>query len=90
MWTEANRIAQRLKDAQGEVARLTQHLCVLITMKEGDHIRAKFNFGGRLIEQVGVVRVMSDASFFLELSTGALLLVEEAVYLEILTSCDAN
>ena len=42
--------------------------------------------GGRTVDHVGVVRVMTDVSFFLELMTGSLLLVEDTLFLEILQS----
>ena len=59
-------------------------------MQEGDCVRARFEFGGRVQEHVGVVRVMSESSFFLELSTGSLMLVEGAEYIEILPSTNSE
>ena len=86
MIAEVRRVARELEIAQGRAARLTQHLCVLTTMREGDRVRARFEFGGHKLEKTGVVRVMSDTSFFLELSSGALLMVEGAEFIEILSS----
>ena len=86
MLGHALRVAQELEVIQSRVSQLTRHLYVLISLKEGDRVRAVFERGGRTVDHVGVVRVMTDVSFFLELMTGSLLLVEDTLFLEILQS----
>ena len=86
MSIQTSRVAEELMSLQERAAQLTQTLCVLAVMKEGDRIRAKFVMGGRTVDQVGVVRVRSDVAFFLELSSGALLLVEDVESLELISA----
>lgn len=88
MFSQATRVAEKLRRAQEQVAQLTQHMLVLMSLREGDQVRAEFEFGGRVLTRVGVVRVLTNSSFFLELETGALLMVDEALQLEILSSVD--
>ena len=86
MILEVQRVAQELKNLQSRASHLAHHLYVLSCMQEGDRVRARFEFGGRIQEHVGVVRVMSESSFFLEIASGSLMLVEGAEYIEILAS----
>ena len=88
MFDQALRISRQLRDMQRSVAQLTQQLFVLMSMREGAKIHAKFEFGGRVVDHVGVVRVLTDASFFLELNTGSLLMVEELISVEILSTAE--
>ena len=90
MHGQAGLIAEELKLLQDTVALKTQQLCSLMQLREGDQVRVCWNFGGRLVTKVGVVRVMSDFTFFLELSSGALLLVEDVKHLEIIYTPDTE
>ena len=65
-----------------------QQLSAVVQMKEGDLIRAKFLRGGSMVDHVGVVRLISEKSFFLELRSGSLVLVEDASFLEIIHAAE--
>ena len=86
MFVEVVRLAAELEIVQGKASKLVHQMNVLIRMMEGDYVRVVWDYGGRRTTQVGFVRVMSEVSFFLEVSTGALLLVENVESLEILRS----
>ena len=86
MLDQAMRIAQKLEEAQGQVSQFTRQLIIMMSVKEGDRIRVQFEFGGQVLDQVGVVRVVTTSSFFLELEGGALLMVEDVISMEILAS----
>ena len=84
MNVQVTRLMEELRHAQGRVNQLMQQLSAVVMMKEGDLIRAKINLGGSLVDHVGVVRLISESSFFLELRSGSLLLVEDVSSLEIM------
>ena len=90
MHGQAAIVAEELRVLQDQSSRLARHLCLLMRVREGDQVRVEWTFGGQVTVQVGVVRVMSDFTFFLELSSGALLLVEDVQHLEILRSGAVN
>ena len=77
-------IAEELRIVQDRATQSTQQLYLLMRVKEGDQVRVRWESGGRTVEHVGFVRVLSDFTFFLELSTGALLFVGDLKYLEIM------
>lgn len=86
MHGQAGLIAEELRVLQEKVSLLTQQLCLLLRVREGDRVRVQWVFGGRSVTKVGVVRVLTEFTFFLELATGALLLVEDVKHLEIMQS----
>ena len=79
-------MAFELQTIQEKAAFIAQQIRVLLAMREGDRVRVRFERSGQVMEQVGKVRVLTDVSFFLELGTGSLLLIEDTLSLEILSA----
>ena len=63
MYGQAVRIAEELRVLQDRAALLSQQLCLLMKVREGDQVCVEWDFGGRVTKQIGIVRVMSDFTF---------------------------
>ena len=90
MLDQVTLIAEELEVVQCRASRLAHQLNVLMKMREGDQVRVRWELGNRMVTQVGVVRVLSGSSFFLELNTGSLLMIERVESLEILQTTSVD